>query len=109
MEKQSPKSQINEIELKLSKVSQDYSRSFENIQRLVDMARNIQQTYIKAKDELKRDYLNLFFSKFIVKNRKIVSAIPSDQLKPLIKSGKITVRVNDVWLRLQDSLQNGNN
>jgi len=90
--------ELKNVELEINKINKDYSNNFTNIQRLVEMATNIKRTYTEATKDLKRDYLNLFFEKFIVKNGKIVSAIPSKQLKPLIKSGKISVRVDDVWL-----------
>lgn len=51
---------------------------------------------------MKRECLDLFFSKFMVQDGKIVSALPSDYLKPLIANGKLTVRVRNGWLAVWD-------
>lgn len=51
---------------------------------------------------MKREYLELFFSKFMIKDGKIVAALPSEYIKPLITSGKLTVRIKNGWLPLVD-------
>ena len=59
------------------------------------MAENIKQTHHNAEPEVNREYLDLFFSKFMVKDGKIVAALPSEYIKPLITSGKLTVRIKN--------------
>lgn len=90
--------ELLEVQEQIDKVTKDYSKGFERIERLIDMARNIQQTYVEASPEMKREYLALFFEKFFVRNGKIIEAIPSQELRPLIKNGKISVRVKTNWL-----------
>lgn len=89
---------LESVETELAKTSQDYSKGFSRVERLIDMALNIKQTYHDAEPEMKREYLDLFFSKFMVKDGEIVAALPSDYLKPLIANGKLTVRVRNGWL-----------
>ena len=55
------------------------------------------KTYHDAEPEMKREYLDLFFSKFLVKDGKIVAALPSDYIKPLIANSKILVRMRTNW------------
>lgn len=61
------------------------------------MATDIKKTYIEADSDLKRQYLSLFFDKFYVRDRKIKVAVPSKELKPLLKDGLIRVRVKSNW------------
>lgn len=90
--------ELDTIEDGLSKTTKDYSKGLSQVERLVDMAENIKQTYHDAEPEMKREYLDLFFSKFMVQDGKIVSALPSEYIKPLIANGKLTVRVRNGWL-----------
>jgi site-specific DNA recombinase len=89
---------LSKIETELAKTTKDYTKGFTRVERLIDMAKNIKQTYHDAEPEMKREYLDLFFSKFMVQNGKIVSALPSEYIKPLIANGKLTVRVRNGWL-----------
>jgi site-specific DNA recombinase len=89
---------LNKVEKKLVETTKDYSKGVKRVERLVNMAQDIQQTYIDAEPEIKREYLDLFFSKFMVKDGKIVSALPSEYIKPLITNGKLTVRIKNGWL-----------
>lgn len=89
---------LQEIEKALREASGEYQKKFDSIKQLVSMARNIQKTYIDADPDLKRHYLSLFFEKIIVKEGKITEALPSADLKPMIRNGKIRVRVKTNWL-----------
>lgn len=86
------------IETELAKTTKNYSKGLNRIERLVDMARDIKKTYHDAEPVIKREYLDLFFSKFMVKDGKIVAALPSEYIKPLIANGKFTVRIRNGWL-----------
>lgn len=98
-------SQITGVEDELDKLNKDYGKKFEGIKQLANMARNIQQTYITADPQLKRHYLDLFFDKLMVKDGKIIAAIPSKDIQPLIKEGKIKVRVTNNWLPLWEDIR----
>ncbi len=86
------------VETELAKTTKNYSKGLNRIERLVDMARDIKKTYHDAEPAIKREYLDLFFSKFMVKDGKIVAALPSEYIKPLIANGKFTVRIRNGWL-----------
>jgi hypothetical protein len=89
----------------LQDASGAYQKKFESIKQLVSMATNIQQTYKDADPELKRHYLSLFFTKIVVKDGKIIEALPSADLKPMIRNGKIKVRVKTNWLRMLNEIR----
>lgn len=86
------------IDKSLRDTSGEYQRKFESIKQLVSMATNIQDTYADADPDLKRHYLSLFFEKIIVRDGKVIEALPSPDLKPMIRNGKIRVRVSNNWL-----------
>jgi site-specific DNA recombinase len=90
--------ELKTIDTKLSQTNMNYSKGIKRVERLVDLAENIQQTYHDAEPEMKREYLDLFFSKFMIQDGKIVSALPSEYIKPLIAEGKLTVRIKNGWL-----------
>ena len=89
----------------LARINQDHSKTLEAVERLVDLAENIGNAYKQARFELKRHYLNIFFSKFLVNEGRVVEAIPSQLLQPLLGS-KVRVRPN--WLPGLDSNQKPN-
>ena len=76
------------------------------IERLIDRSKDIKQTCIDASPELKREHLDLFFSKFMVKDGKIIAALPSEYIKPLISNGKLTVRIRNGWLERWETFRN---
>jgi len=86
------------IENEITKLQTTHSQKIDSILELAKMAKNIKQTYIDASPDLKRQYLFLFFDKFYVKDGKIKTATPSEELKPLLKDGRIQVRVRTNWL-----------
>jgi len=91
-------SEIATIEQQVYELSDNYQTKMEQIIELVNLARNIQETYKEVDFEMKRYYLGLFFDKIYVDDGKIVSATPSKAIAPLIKNGKILVRVRTNWL-----------
>ncbi|MFC1627467.1 recombinase family protein [Patescibacteria group bacterium] len=95
--------ELNQLEDTLNTTFTDYTEKFERIKNLVQMARNLKLTYKQADDDLKRHFLDLFFNKFMVQEGKITEAIPSEDIKPLLKNGKIKVRAKTNWLRGRDS------
>jgi site-specific DNA recombinase len=97
--------EMNVVEDELLEVSNKYDQNMNGIISLVDMAVNIKQTYRHAIKSEKRNYISLFFDKFLVKDGKITKAIPSKTLKPVLKTKKILVRVRGNWLPGLDSNQ----
>lgn len=52
---------------------------------------------------LKRRYLEFFFQTFVVRNRKIVRAVPTDFFQILLRSQRVQTRAN-WWTRLNVNL-----
>jgi len=76
----------------------DSRREFdiEVIQEVIKLSRNIYKTYKKAPYELKRQYLGLFWDKFLVQDKKIVKVIPTKLIQALLETEKVIISSN--WL-----------
>jgi len=59
---------------------------------VIKLARNVHTSYIKAPYELKRQYLGLFWDKFMVQDKNIVKAFPSKLIEILLNSNKVIIR-----------------
>lgn len=71
------------------------------IEEVLAFTRNIHQTYVDAPGFLKRHYLRFFFEKLMVKDRKIVAAIPTPVFKTLQQ--EYLVIISKPWLLREDS------
>lgn len=93
--------QLKLVNSELSKLGKDHSQKIHGLEKILRLAENIGNAYKDADDLLKRNYINLFFKKFIVKDGKIINYALSDEIKPLIEEGSI--RVNTTGLPRVDS------
>jgi hypothetical protein len=53
------------------------------------LSRNIYKAYKKAPYEIKRLYLSFFWDKFLVRDKKIVKAKPTELIEVLLRNKKI--------------------
>lgn len=81
------KGEIDVLEVK----RQDHTKMFEGLVRL---ANNVQTAYEISPPEVKRMYLNIFWDRFEIENRKIIKAVPSKGVAALINDKKITLKRN---------------
>ena len=68
------------------------------IRTVLHLTRNVYEEYQKAPDALKRHYLGLFWDRFVVQDREIVRAIPS-QLMRTLQEEQATAITFDAKLR----------
>ncbi len=99
-------SQLLELNESLANIEDQYGSGFQHIEQLIDMATDIKNTYEDANESLKRQYLDLFFQKLMVRDGEIVLAYPSEDLEPLIRNGKIMVQVSEIWLPCVEEMRN---
>ena len=81
----------------LSKLDIDHSEKLKALEKILVLAENIQEAYKAADPSMKREYLALFFSKFLIKDGKIVSYELTPDVKYLIEEG--SVRVSNKGMR----------
>ncbi len=99
---------LGEIELELSTIGTNREENIEIFEKLLLLARNISKAYKDAPLPLKRRYLNLFWEKIIVEDRKIKEAIPTKAFQaimpePSLKAPLSQVISFDGWLPGSDS------
>lgn len=62
------------------------------IEEVLKLTRDIHKAYVEASANLKRQYLALFWERFVVQDRKIVEAIPTKCIQALLKKQKVIIR-----------------
>lgn len=95
--------ELNDIEDEIAKLSSGYEDTLNRVISLVNMAVNFKNTYQNATDTEKRNYLNLFFNKIIVKQGQITDIGLTETVKPYFKNQKLSIRVSSNWLPGRDS------
>lgn len=86
--RQTIKEGLEAIETGISELENTREIHVDVFQELILLARNIHQAFTKAGDDLKRRYINLFWQKFELKDRKISLAEPSKLFKTLLKANR---------------------
>jgi site-specific DNA recombinase len=61
----------------------------EVVRQVLNLSCNVYDAYKKAPDALKRQYLGLFWDRFLVRDRKIVEAIPTELIRLLQKENEV--------------------
>ncbi|PWU24084.1 hypothetical protein C5B42_00720 [Candidatus Cerribacteria bacterium 'Amazon FNV 2010 28 9'] len=84
--------ELKNIEDVAANLKKDHSKSIAVLQKVLRLAENIGQAYADADFLLKKNYLGIFFKRFIIKEGKLVKFDLTDELKPLIKNGSVRVR-----------------
>ncbi len=64
------------------------------IQEFLSITKDIYNSYKNAPYELKRQYLGLFWDKFLMQDRKIIKAIPSLTMRTLIHDKEVIIEPN---------------
>jgi len=66
------------------------------VRQVLNLSRNIYEAYKKAPDGLKRQYLGIFWDRFVVRDRKIVEAVPTELIRALQTEREVIFDAN--WL-----------
>jgi site-specific DNA recombinase len=90
-------SEIDAIQEQFGELNNQRAHDIDLIQELLKLTRNVYQAYKAAPYELKRHYLELFWDKFLIQDKKIVQAIPTMLIKTLMKEKSVIISSD--WLR----------
>jgi hypothetical protein len=82
--------QINNLETEILKLDKTKTLNVDVIHKLLNLIRNLGEAYKSANPELKRLYLGLFWTKFIIGDKKVIEATPSPIIDELVSLGAIT-------------------
>jgi site-specific DNA recombinase len=80
--------QIDDIDSELSRIKYQKNLNLDQIQTILHFAKNIHGAYIKAPEDVKKQYLSLFFDKLVVSNKKIKKAVLNPLFDSLVKAEK---------------------
>ena len=86
------KSDLYSIQNSIIELDNQREYDISAIQEVIKLTRNIFHTYKTAPYELQRQYLGLFWDKFLVQNKKIVKAVPSKLFSAFCKDQKVRIR-----------------
>jgi len=84
------------IQGQLDEVEGQRAYDMQVIEGVLNLARDIHRAYQAAPYELKRQYLALFWERFVAKDRGIVRAVPTPLIGALLKERRVIIRGN--WL-----------
>lgn len=90
------RSRLDSVQNRIDELNCQREYEIDVIQEVVKLTRNVYKTYKTAPYELKREYLGLFWDKFLVQDRKIVKAIPTKLIQVLQENQKVIISSN--WL-----------
>lgn len=79
------KADLDQIQNKFDDLEAQRDYDISVIEEVLKLSRNIYKAYIQAPFELKRQYLSIFWEKFLVQDRMIVEAMPTFLMKELIE------------------------
>ena len=82
------------IQSKIDELSSRREYEIDVLLEIIKFSHNIYKTFKKAPYELKRQYLGLFWDKFLVQDKKIIRAIPTKFIQDLLKMKKVIISPN---------------
>ena len=91
------KGELEQIQNHIDDLEYERECDIDVIEEVLKLTRNIHKAYIDAPGELKRQYLALFWEKFLIQDRNIVDAIPTKYIQVLLKKRKVIIRDKTRW------------
>jgi DNA invertase Pin-like site-specific DNA recombinase len=88
--------ELMHIQDQLDEHERQRGSQIEVIRESLNLTRTIYDAYVEAPYELKRQYLALFWEKFVVQDKRIIKAIPTELLQVLLEEQKVMIRSK--WL-----------
>ncbi|MEN6520057.1 MAG: recombinase family protein [Armatimonadota bacterium] len=86
--------ELAQIQSRIEELDAQQDIDIDVVQEILRLSRNIYKAYLKAPQELKRQYLALFWDKFLIQDKKIVKAIPTDLVLALQQEQKVIISID---------------
>jgi DNA invertase Pin-like site-specific DNA recombinase/transcription elongation factor Elf1 len=83
------KNELDNLQGTIAELENKHEIDVDTAREVLMLSRNIYKAYKKAPYEIKRLYLSFFWDKFLVKDRKIVKAKPTELIEVLLRNNKI--------------------
>ncbi|KPJ55167.1 hypothetical protein AMJ47_01475 [Parcubacteria bacterium DG_72] len=87
---------VQQIQDQVNKLDEQRELDIDAVQEILKLTRNIYETYKTAPFGLKRQYLGLFWDKFMVQDKQIQQAVPTDLILRLQQESNVLIRKD--WL-----------
>ena len=85
--------QLQQIQEQIAALDSQRECDTDVVRQVLQLSQNIYEAYKKAPAALKRQYLGLFWDRFLVRDRQIVEAIPTQLFRVLIEGSDRNVRL----------------
>jgi DNA invertase Pin-like site-specific DNA recombinase len=85
---------LGQIQDQLVELDSQRNLDIDVVRQILNLLHNIYDTYKKAPDALKRQYLGLFWDRFLVQDREIVKAIPTELIRLLQEEQEVILSSN---------------
>jgi len=97
------RSNLDEIHAKLEEIEAARRVNTDAVQEVLRFARDIPRAYANGPLQMKRQYLHFFFRAIVVRNRRIVRAVPSDLFSALLGEKQVQ-KTKNWWTRMNVNL-----
>ena len=87
---------VQQIQDQINELDKQRELDIDTVQEILKLTRNIYETYKTAPFWLKRQYLGLFWDKFLVQDKQIQQAVPTEFILKLQQESKVLIRKD--WL-----------
>lgn len=86
--------QLEQIQTQIAEIDNQNAFGIDVVREILKLLRNIQQTYTTAPDSLKRQYLGIFWERFLVQDKEIIEAVPSQIVRILQQQQTVILSAN---------------
>ena len=86
--------QLQNIQEELVELADQRELDVDVVRQILSLLRNIYETYKRAPDTLKRLYLGIFWEQFLVQDKKIVKAVPTELIRLLQEEQEVLLSSN---------------
>lgn len=86
------KGELEQIQNQIDDLDCQREFDIDVIEEVLKLTRNVHKAYTEASGDLKRQYLALFWEKFLVQDKKIVDAISTKCIQVLLKKRKVLIK-----------------
>lgn len=90
--------ELSQLENEIDKINNQKECDVSVIQQVLSLARDSYREYKRAPYELKRQYLSIFWDKFLIEDKKIVEAVPTKLIQALQEEKQVIIMMS----RLRD-------
>ncbi len=88
--------QLGQIQDQIAAIDSQRDCDTDVVRQVLQLSRNVYDAYKKAPDALKRQYLGIFWDRFVVRDRKLVEAVPAELIRALQAEREVIFDAN--WL-----------